>query len=397
MRKSDLIRISGRQVFRQYRKNIGVAMIIILGTAGLIMVITMGRSIEQNISSDLEIIGNATRIRVIFKPPETIGAIQDNREFSDRVIKEITRITGIEAVAGIIRKRGYVRATSGEREKQFECLGVDHSFWHIHGSTSLHGTLITAADVRNSKLVCTIGQRVAQELFGSVDVVGKFIRIENNLIEVTGVLDTISMPDKVRHIFLPITTARKRLSRMSPRNRLYIRCSSWDDVLPALRQIPDVLEKFQPGDEVELFFPVEILKRVKAIAFGVKTFVKLALISTLFLGGFGIWNIMMMSVRARTREIGLKKAIGAEDKDILVQFLAEAVLLSLSASTLGILLGWAGVSLTADIINSSPPQELFWFSVLIGFLFSLFLGVAAGIVPAIKASRMEVVTALRYE
>ncbi len=397
MRPTDLLRISSRQVLRQYRKNIGVIITIIMGTAGLIIMLTMGKSIEENISNDLEIIGNATRLRIIFKHISTTRHPIDKREFKLKTIDGIKAIRGVDQVSGTVVKNGYVKLTYKNNISHFQMLGVDESFWKVHGSSAQWGTLLSTKDLQQHRTVCVLGQRAAQEIFNNLDPTGKFITIDNTLFQVAGVLDTISMPDKARYIFLPATTARDRINSVTPVNKLYIRCHSWDDVEHVMAEIPAVVKTYQPDDAIEMFLPEEILARVKAISFGVKMVVKLALIATFVLGGIGIWNIMMMAVRSRTREIGLKKAIGAEDYDILFQFLTESLMLSISATLIGFLLGWMGVTFTASILQNQPPKDLFWLSTAIGFSFSLMLGIVAGLAPAIKASKMEVVTALRYE
>lgn len=372
-------------------------MAIILGTAGLMVIITMGRSIEENISGDLEIIGNATRIRVIFNHLSTTRNPVDSREFKPETIDGIRKIPGVDGVSSIVIRNGPVKLVHHDNTSYFPMLGVDESFWKVHGSSARSGVLFNRDDLQQHRAVCVLGQRIAHELFGHLNVAGQFITVNNNLFQIAGVLDTISMPDKLRHIFFPITTAKDRLDLISPVNKLYIRCYSWDDVKRVAAALPAVVKSYQPSAEIEIFLAKEILARVKAITFGVKIFVQLALLATLLLGGVGIWNIMMMAVRSRTREIGLKKAIGAEDHDILFQFLAESLMLCFSATTIGFFLGWAGINFTASILQSAPPQDLFWISTLIGFSFSLILGIVAGLAPAIKAGKMEVVTALRYE
>lgn len=396
MRAADLFRISSRQVLRQYRKNLGVIVTIILGSAGLIVMITMGRSVEQNISNDLELIGNATRLTAVLKTDYSTPIQIDIDTFFQKSINSVKAISGVTDVGSIVRRKNST-VTYLNTSSSFELIGVDDAFWKVHGSSAVSGVLFTEADLTAHRSVCVLGQRTAQELFKDADPINKFITIDNSFFQVIGVLDAISMPDKARHVFLPLTTARDRLSGVTPIVKLYIRCTSWDDVDRVLTEIPKVIKPHQPRAEVQVFYPKEILARVKAISFGVKIFVQLALVATFILGGIGIWNIMMMAVRARTREIGLKKAIGAEDHDILFQFLAESLMLSISASCIGFLLGWGGVSFAGTILQNDPPKDLFWLSTAISFSFSLFLGIAAGLAPAIKASKMEVVSALRYE
>ena len=396
MRAADLFRISSRQVLRQYRKNIGVIVTIILGSAGLIVMITMGRSVEQNISNDLEIIGNATRLTAVLKIDYSTPLQINTETFFQESIESVKAIPGVTDVGSIARRKNST-VNYQNTSSAFELIGVDNAFWTVHGASAASGTLFTETDLAAHRSVCVLGQRTAKELFAETNPIGKFITIDNSFFQVVGVLDGISMPDKVRHVFLPITTARDRLSGVTPIVKLYIRCNSWDDVNRVLAAIPKAIHRHQPGADVKVFYPKEILSRVKAISFGVKIFVQLALVATFILGGIGIWNIMMMAVRARTREIGLKKAIGAEDHDILFQFLTESLMLSISASTIGFFLGWGGVSFVATVLQNSPPKDLFWLSTAISFSFSLLLGIVAGLAPAIKASKMEVVTALRYE
>ncbi len=397
MRATDLLRISSRQVLRQYRKNIGVIITIVLGTTGLIVMITMGRSVENSISNDLEIIGNATRLRVTFTQTLSGYYPVDKRAFRQTTIDGIKTIPGVTQVGSIVIRNAFGRLTYRDNVNYFKLLGVDESFWKVHGSSAQSGSLFSSEDLQQHRAICVLGQRVAYELFDQLDPIGQFVSINNTPFKVTGILDTISMPDKVRVVFLPLSTALDRISSFSPRNKLYIRCNSWDDVDTVAEKLPGMVKNFQPEDQIEIFYPKDILSRIKAISFGIKIFVELALVATFVLGGIGIWNIMMMAVRSRTREIGLKKAIGAEDHDILFQFLAESLMLSISATLIGFLLGWTGVTVMASILDNSPPKELFWLSTGIAFSFSLVLGVVAGLAPAIKASRMEVVTALRYE
>ncbi len=397
MRTTDLIRISSRQIFRQYRKNIGVMITIILGTAGLIVMITMGRSIEDNISSDLEIIGNATRLRVIFKQIPNLPPITDKREFKQETIDALRSIPGVSRVGAIVDKNGSAKLSYQDTSNRFQLIGVDTDFWKVHGASARSGRLFSSKDITEQRPVCVLGQRTAREVFGQSNPTGRFVSIEGSLFQVIGVFNRISMPDKTRYIFLPLTTARDRIKFVSPVTKLYIRCKSWDDVESVQQEIVKLIKQYQPADEIEILSASDILSRIKAISTGVKIFVQLALIATFILGGIGMWNIMMMAVRARTREIGLKKAIGAEDSDILFQFLTESLMLSSSATLIGFFLGWAGVAFTASILQNQPPDDLFWISTGIGFSFSFVLGIAAGLAPALKASRMEVVSALRYE
>jgi len=133
------------------------------------------------------------------------------------------------------------------------------------------------------------------------------------------------------------------------------------------------------------------------LAWWIQFLIYLATGATFILGGVGIWNVMMAAVVTRTREIGLKKAMGAEDRDILAQFLTEALCLSMGAALLGGLLGRIMTEILGHMIHSRPPEVLFFLGLGLGFLFAVVVGVGAGLYPSLRASRMEVVTAIRYE
>jgi len=161
--------------------------------------------------------------------------------------------------------------------------------------------------------------------------------------------------------------------------------------------IPEVVRANQDAEGIEVKVYWDQLKKVRRIAWWIEFFIYISIAATLILGGFGIWNIMTAGVQSRTREIGLKKAIGAEDRDIMAQFLAEALCISLGASVFGIVTGRVAVEILAYILGSRPLEELFLFCVGLGLLFSVILGVGAGLVPSIRASRMEVVSAVHFE
>jgi putative ABC transport system permease protein len=161
--------------------------------------------------------------------------------------------------------------------------------------------------------------------------------------------------------------------------------------------ITEVVQRYQSTEQLQIEVLWEGLRRVQRIFWWTELFIHVAIGATLLLGGLGIWNVMMAAVRSRTREIGLKKAVGANDVDILKQFLAEALGLSLGASFLGIVLGRITVECLFYTIGTYPPEYLFLFCVALGIVFGVFLGIGAGLFPSIQASRMQVVDAVRYE
>jgi putative ABC transport system permease protein len=180
-------------------------------------------------------------------------------------------------------------------------------------------------------------------------------------------------------------------------NRLYVRCATCDEVEKVFALLPSTVEAHQSANPLRIEVSWEGVRRVQNVYWWIEFFVYLTITCTLILGGVGIWNVMMAAVRSRTREIGLKKAMGAEDRDIMAQFLSEALCLSLGSALVGVAMGFLTVETMGFFIGSRPPEELFFFCLTMGLLFAVVLGVGAGLYPSLRASRMEVVSAIRYE
>jgi putative ABC transport system permease protein len=180
-------------------------------------------------------------------------------------------------------------------------------------------------------------------------------------------------------------------------DRLLVRCVTWDDVEEVAAAIPPAVAATQTATGLNVWVVWEALHRVRRVAWWIEFFFYLASGVTLLLGGVGIWNVMSAAVQSRTREIGLKKAMGAEDRDILAQFLTEALVLSVGAALLGLAAGRVLVALASSWLGQRPQEELFIGCLGLSLAVAFAMGLGAGLYPSLKASRMEVVAATRYE
>ena len=398
MRLNDLFEISLRQVLRQRRRNIGAVLAIALGTAGLIVIITMGHNVKEKINMDLELLGGATRIKAYFDFFHEKYSVPMPQWFREDTVNALRRFKGVMGVTAVFFCDGIdICANNNYQYIKTSIVGVDEYFWDVNSFSAAKGKFFGSTEVGERAKVCVLGEDLAKTVFGEDDPVGHLLIIDGNVYSVLGILGGIGLGDRSEKAFVPITTAEDRISRFRYPDQIYVRCNTWNDVEAVASSIPSVVGTHQPAEGLQVKVALEHLKRVKKIAWWVESFVYLAVAATLILGGFGIWNIMMANVRVRTREIGLKKAIGAEDRDILHQFLTEALCLSLGAAFLGIVLGRVAVEALALLLGCRPPEELFVFCVFLGIMFAVILGVGAGLVPSIRASRMEVVAAVRYE
>jgi putative ABC transport system permease protein len=391
LRFDDLVRVSLRQVVRHRRRYIGVVLAIAIGVAGFISIITMGQDVKRNFNEDLAFIGGVTIIRTVleFRPQLPIT------KFHPDTVQAIEKIPGvaIASLVGLTRIKFFWQ----DRVDSLSVVAVDDNFWKMRNLQAVSGTLFGPGEVKDRERVVVLGKILAQSLFGTYDVAGRTLQLERDIYRVTGVVEGLRDISMEKSVFIPLTTATDRLGRELVANRLYVRCATWDDVPAVAAAIPKVVKAHQFDKNLVVEVSWENLEHVKKVAFWIEFFIYLAFAATLILGGMGIWNIMMAAVRTRTREIGLKKAMGAEDRDILAQFLTEALCLSFVASIIGVALGRVLVELLGKWIGMRPSEELFFTCLAFSLVFAILLGVGSGLYPSLQAARMEVVSATRYE
>jgi putative ABC transport system permease protein len=397
VRLLDILRISLRQVVRQWRRYAGVIVAIALGIAGLIAVKTLSRDVKEKINRDLELLGGCTLVKAFFDPPLPNGPGSSRPQWFRRATLEaLRRLPGVGPVSLAAVKEGVCSLWRGRRQT-FTLVGVDAAYWEANSFTASSGTLFGAEDVERRRRVCVLGAELARRIFGGQPAEGALLPIEGSLYRVVGTLGGLGLGDRTEFAFLPLTTVSDRIAGPLFPDRLHIRCLSWDDVEAVAAAIPAGVAGSQPAERLRVVYAREQLKRVQRIVWWIEMLAHVSVAVTFVLGGFGIWNGMMSAVQTRTREIGLKKAMGAEDRDILAQFLSESLILSLGAALLGVGAGRIVTQVTGRLLQSPPPEDLFLGTTLIGLLFALIVGLGAGFVPALRASRMQVVQAIRYE
>ncbi len=396
LKRMDLFRISVRQVFRKRKSNLGIILSIALGMAGVILILTMGDKVKLTLNEDLELLGGATVVKFWYQQGLSADErIQTPMEISQESGDAVRKIPGVASVSILTMASGY--STWEDHEiSDYTLLGIDQYYWDVITVKAIKGTFFGGTEVEERERVCVLGEELARKIFGSIDVVGTYLPIRRSLYRVTGILGGANAGDKANCAYIPFSTINDRVESVFP-TRMYVRCKTWDDVPGVVEKTPNIIINIQGPGDLQMDVPWGPLKHLKRIVFWVELFIILSVSATLVIGGFGIWNGMMTSVKSRTREIGLKKAMGAEDGDILFQFLTEAVTLSFSAAILGILLGRGAIAVACWLLDTQASEMLFLSYSALSLGFSLFLGVVAGFYPALRASHMEVVSAIRYE
>jgi putative ABC transport system permease protein len=271
--------------------------------------------------------------------------------------------------------------------------------WHV-----LSGDWFTSQDIDAAAKVAVLGETVRAMLFGSLDPVGQVMQIKNLPFKVVGVLapkgQTAWGQDQDDYLFVPYTTAQKKLTGGTHLHAILASANSRADVRPAIEQITALLRqrhRLQPWQENDFSIqPLADMAAAEEESSRVMTLLLGSIASiSLLVGGVGIMNIMLVSVTERTREIGIRMAVGAKQRDILWQFLIEAMTLSLSGGVVGIVLG-IGASQAINTV-AGWPALISWNAVALAFAFSGAVGIFFGLYPARKAAQLEPIQALRYE
>ena len=301
---------------------------------------------------------------------------------------------------------GTVLAASGNRNWTTHYRGVTPEFLDIRRWKLAEGAPFTGSDVRHAANLCLVGQTVRQELFGPGEGVGKDIRINNQIFRVVGVLEpkgqSATGQDQDDAIILPYTTVQKKLRGKGFTWLDDIMCSadSLDDAGPAISQISALLRErhhILPGmqDDFNIRHPEEVIKAQIAAKRTLTLFLVSIASIALLVGGIGIMNVMLVSVSERTREIGIRLAIGATTRAIQIQFLGEAVMLSLFGGLLGVFLGAAASFIIGHTVGwpMSIPAE----ALIVAPLFAAATGIFFGVYPAWRATQLDPITALRRE
>jgi putative ABC transport system permease protein len=383
---------------------------IIIGVGAVIAMLSVGQGAQSTITGAISGIGtnllfvtSGNRTQDVRNPrPLTMG---DAQAIADPLVSP-----DVEAVAPNIQGSAEVSVANGKQTTN-SITGVTPDFFPMQNYALTEGAFITQDQVLGQASVVVIGPSIADNLFGRHDgLVGETVRLNGQPFRVIGITASKgggSFGSQDSNIFVPISTAQARLIHRTAVNEvdlIYVQATSADTVSQATDEVTQVLRQRHHTpigiDDFTIFSQKDILSIATTVTGVFTIFLGGIAGISLLVGGIGIMNIMLVSVTERTREIGLRKALGARKRDILVQFLTESSLLSLFGGVIGIGLGWALAVLVGRIASASgnpfnPTVTLS--SILLATLFSTAIGLFFGIYPANRAANLEPVEALRYE
>jgi putative ABC transport system permease protein len=381
---------------------------MIIGVAAVIAMVAIGAGANERISSQIASIGS--NLILILPGSTTSGGLRSGFGGTHTLTMADARAIGKELPAvrfAAPSNRSGSPVVYGNLNWSTIIQGLTPEFFEIREWGVSRGRIFTAAEVEADSKVAILGQTVSDNLFGDENPIGKIIRIKRVPFTVIGLLErkgqSMQGQDQDDTVAVPITTAQKKLfgsAHIGTVGVVIVQAVDGDSVKEAERQVNELLRqrhRIGPGQDAD--FSVRNLSEMLAVAEASTRIMSLLLGAiasvSLLVGGIGIMNIMLVSVTERTREIGIRMAVGARERDILLQFLIEALILAVTGGAAGILLGVAGSSLISRFAGWSTLISPG--AVLLAFGFSAGVGIFFGFYPARKASRLDPIEALRYE
>lgn len=380
---------------RVNRLRSGLTMLgVVIGVAAVVVLVAIGTGAKQTVEAQVEGLGS----NLLFVVPGKVS-------FSAAPTVSRLKLADVDAVARIVGSRSRVAATvssgetvrSGALSHYTNVLGVLETTPQVFVRTLASGSYLSRSDVDTQRRVAVLGAAVAQSLFGARDPIGQQISIAGVRFRVIGVFASLGQSlgvDRDEEVHIPITAAQ-RLFGTDRVDALAVKAPDRSRIEQLGAQIVAELERRHPDSEFSAVTQGQILGVLGDIL-GVLTGVLAAIAGiSLLVGGVGVSNIMLVSVRERTREIGLRKAVGARPRDISVQFLLEATVLTSLGGVIGLSLG-VGAALIVSAL-SPVPAAISWWSLTLAFGVSAAVGIVFGVVPAQRAGRLDPVAALRTE
>jgi putative ABC transport system permease protein len=401
----NAVRIALRAIVRSKLRAALTVLGVLIGVAAVVIVVALGTGTRDLITGKFATLG----ANIIFIFPQSTQSSGARQSAQGRMTEADAEAIQKEAqsVAAVVPWNAIgMQVVFGDKNWPTQVMGTTRSYWSVRGFTFAKGQSWTETDEQLKTKVCVIGDSVRENIFGSGDPIGQYLRVGRHPYRIVGVLtrkgNSPFGEDQDDRLLMPIGSFRARVMPMPPGRVMTLMASASSELTAgrAVAQITEILRQrhhIGPGDEDDFVVrsPVELQRTLEKV-FDTLTLLLSAIAGvSLLVGGVGVMNIMLVSVTERTREIGIRMAIGATASDILVQFLVEAITLCMFGGLIGILVGVGAIQGIGKALELSMSLPLPAVVAAVGT--SAAIGVLFGFLPARRAALMDPITALRNE
>ncbi len=378
---------------------------IIIGVAAVIALVSIGYGVRQQIQDSISSLGS--NLLMIYPGAPRTPGVRPTAD-SQKTLKigdynTIVKLSDVDMASPVSAGSSYILIYTSKNWTT-QVMGVNGNFQYINNWTLKSGRFITDSQVQRRERVAVIGNTVATNLFGTEDPVGKDIRIKNNPYKVVGVLEPKGSGsfgnDQDDVVYIPYTTGMERLQGVDYLRMIYVKGKDGVDLNRLQSDIENIMRvrhniKNPAMDDFNVRNMATVMQTMEETTGTMTLFLGAVAAISLVVGGIGIMNIMLVSVTERTREIGVRKALGATYRVIVMQFLIEAVVISLIGGLIGIVVGIGASKLIATF--TSMKTVISMGPILLSFGFSMAIGLIFGLYPARKAAKLNPIDALHYE
>ncbi|OIK15670.1 ABC transporter permease [Bacillus sp. MUM 116] len=361
---------------------------IIIGVSSVIILVSIAQGSAKNVTSSINQLGTNLL---------TINTFGTDLSLTEDKINQLSKLNGVKAISPVVS--GRVTVKKDRTNSQVTLTGTNAAYSSVRDAKVSQGRFINDLDIEYRQKIAVLGSETASTFFGADNPVGQYIQVDGTSFKVVGVMASKGSSlgqsgDNV--IIVPLSTGQ-RLVKSTSINQVYLQGNSKDQMDFVMNEVERAMASLYPNksDSYSVTNQQDVMDTLSSVSNTMTMMLGGIASISLLVGGIGIMNIMLVSVSERTKEIGIRKAIGAKRRDVLLQFLIEAVVLSSMGGIIGIL---AGIGLGKIIASLMSLTIAYSTSVIVlSFLFSLLVGVVFGVFPANKASKLSPIQALRYE
>ena len=405
MKKSTLLKVASQSILKNKMRTLLTMLGIVIGVGAVIVMVAIGNGAQSQIEKS---IGSLGTNMIVVTPGSTAqgGASQGAQTFNRLTVEDADKLKreggSLVAVSPVIMTRGQL--VGGAGNWRMEVNGVSPDYLTIRAWNVAEGAAFSEDELRSKRTVVMLGATVAKNLFPDGGAVGAQVRLNRTPFTVLGVLapkgQSANGTDQDDVVLVPYTTMQSRLSGFSFLGQILASTATKEEVAPAMTEIAAIMRESHglmvgAADDFMVRDQTAIANAASSTASVMSALLAAIASISLVVGGIGIMNIMLVSVTERTREIGIRMAIGARGSDVLTQFLVESVVMSLLGGIIGLAIGYGGAALLGHLTGwatATPPS-----AVLVAVGFSAAVGVFFGYYPARKAAALNPIQALRYE